>query len=136
MSELPIPTNPQHRRQTFWQVWVPLIVAIVAAIGLAVIAALSVAGNAQSGAHWAGISLIAMIIPLMLMGLIAFAILGILIFTISRISRVLPYYSLQIYQLILRTAAVIRRWSDKSVEPILATQSWRAGMKALLRRIF
>lgn len=130
------PPQSQHRQQAFWQIWAPLLLAVLVIIGLAVLAASATLGNAQMGTHWAGVSLIFMILPLMLIGLITFAILGLLIFAIFKGSQALPIYTLQIQLFLQRVSAAARRWADKSVEPLLAIQSWQAGAKALRRRIF
>jgi len=63
-------TNEDHKRQSFWQIYFPLMLAVA----LVVIAAIVLLGKQSQGSEnlriWADISIILMILPLFLLTLI------------------------------------------------------------------
>ena len=65
------PRNPDtyaaHRHESLWQIWVPLAATIIGLVLLVVLIWLSQHGELS---QWAGVALIMLIVPLMILGII------------------------------------------------------------------
>jgi hypothetical protein len=129
-------SDPKHRKQTFWQIWVPLCLSILVILFLAVLAAVS-AGTSASPivTNWSHLSLIYMITPALIAGFVVLAVLGLVIFGLARLLDILPVYTRKVQGFFHQVAVFIREWSDKTAQPVLAIKSWWAGFEAALRHI-
>lgn len=131
----PLP-DPKHRKQTFWQIWVPLCLSILVILFLAVLAAVSAETSASSiVTNWSHLSLIYMITPALIPGFVVLAVLGLVIYGLARLLDILPVYSRMVQGFFRQMAVFIRMWSDKTAQPVLAIKSWWAGFEAALKHI-
>ncbi len=131
----PLP-DPKHRKQTFWQIWVPLCLSILVILFLAVLAAVSAETSASSTVtNWSHLSLIYMITPALIPGFVVLAVLGLVIYGLARLLDILPVYSRMVQGFFRQMAVFIRMWSDKTAQPVLAIKSWWAGFEAALKHI-
>ena len=131
----PLP-DPKHRKQTFWQIWVPLCLSILVILFLAVLAAVSAGTSASpTVTKWAHLSAIYMITPVLIAGFVMLAIIGLVIYGMARLLDILPVYTRMIQGFFRQIAIAIRAWSDKTVQPVLAIKSWWAGLIAALKYI-
>jgi hypothetical protein len=129
------PPNLQHRKQKLWQIWVPLGIAIALISALLVWAALATLGDPVVGMEWAAISIIFLSLPAMLIGLIILAVLAGLIYLISKLLRVLPYYSLMARTFVYRAGAKLINVTDTLAKPVVFINSLWAGWLKLLERL-
>jgi len=131
----PLP-DPKHRKQAFWQIWVPLCLSILVILFLAVLAAVSAETSASSTVtNWSHLSLIYMITPALIPGFVVLAVLGLVIYGLARLLDILPVYSRMVQGFFRQMAVFIRMWSDKTAQPVLAIKSWWAGFEAALKHI-
>src|SRR5512140_1430038 len=103
------PSYLKHRRQTAWQILVPMIVA-----GLVLVAAiyLLVAGTFQGNGdvdRWAAISTIWLTIPVMIGALVMLAVVIGMAYLIGRLAGFIPPYTLQAQLFTAKMTAAARR---------------------------
>ncbi len=138
MQEQPPPRNPVtkhvHRKEIFWQIAFPLILGVIAIIGLAVWVVWIASGGGDVS-QAADASLIFLIIPTMLMAFILLAVLAGFIYGMARFLRFLPpkFYLLQ--GIFYRIQAGVQRAADKAVEPSLRMKSARAGWQTIKNKL-
>ena len=83
---------------------------------------------------WRDISLIFMIIPVVLVGLIFLGIFIGIVYLLARLLNILPTYT-QLGQAYVRTfSSMVRMWADRAVNPFLAIRSLWAGIVSIWRR--
>ena len=129
------PPNPKHKKQTLWQIWVPLGFAILLMLALVVWAALATAGNPVVGMEWAAVSIVFLSLPAMMIGLIILVILAGLIFLVRKLLGVLPYYSLIARTFVYRAGAKVINFSNAIAKPVLFVNRIWAGWLRLLERL-
>jgi hypothetical protein len=134
-SNLALKRNPQttgkHRRETWWQISLPLLVGILIFVALAVGANF---GTNEAVGRWARISMVLLAIPLIILALLTLAVLIAFIYLAARLTKLIPPYAWQAQELFARIAVVSRRAADKAVEPVLRLNAFVAGLGALRRR--
>jgi len=131
----PLP-DPKHRKQTFWQIWVPFCLSILVILFLAVLAAVSAGTSASpTVTKWSYLSLIYMITPALIAGFVVLTVLGLVIYGLARLLDILPVYTRMVQGFFRQMAVFIRKWSDKTAQPVLAIKSWWVGFEAALKHI-
>lgn len=121
-----------HRKQVFWQITVPLVIAALIILALAVLVS---TGNSQSASLWADISLIWLIIPVMVVSLIFLVVLAGLVYAVIWLVRILPGYALQAQNFMVMIANQVERLGNAIVEPILRINAFLASIQALRRSL-
>lgn len=126
--------NPVHRRQVFWQIWFPLGMAALIVAAAAVLAAVFSASGQVGSGQLASVSIIWMILPMLVTGIIFMLFTAGMIFLLARGLRILPVYTrlIWIYAEIiqLRTTEIL----DRLVNPVIQGRSRAAGWKAIFTR--
>jgi hypothetical protein len=129
-------THKFHRRETIWQIIVPLIFSISIILGLGVWAIVTVAqGGDVSQA--ADTSLIFLLIPVLILSLIPLVLLGGLVYGMVRLLKVLPSKFYLVQGLLLKVQERVKQGADIAAEPVLRINSVGAGwqtFKRVLRR--
>jgi uncharacterized integral membrane protein len=120
-----------HQQQTMNQIWLPLVLFILLVLAIAVLASFGTASNSLNGLHWANISLIFMIIPTMVAGLMYLAILGGLAYGVIKLRNSLPIYAYQAQAFLYRAAVAIRNWADSTTRPVMTVKGWSARWKTI-----
>ena len=139
VAKIPDPVNQRekmHQRQVLWQVYVPAGASAVVIIVLAVLAAVAASGGTPELTRWSNISLLWLITPAFLMGLAFLLLLVGVIYVLARLKRGLPPYAHLVQAYFALGAALVRLWSDRIVEPIMAIHSMLARGRSLRQRIF
>jgi len=126
-------THQVHRRETFLQITLPLVIGLVLILLLAVLTVIT-ATSGGSVAQAADASLIFLIIPLMIVTIIFTIIFGALAFGIFKANETLPFYTRQAQDVFKRVSQQVQVGSDKAVEPILKIRSFFASLGALKRK--
>jgi hypothetical protein len=124
--------NSNFRRETLWQIWVPLGAA---AVGVLVLAVLVVMGNSASSSEWADISLIFLIIPAFIMALVILAIVAGSIYLLAKLLSRLPYYSLRARYFVYKVEYGVKGFADSIAKPVIKVNTWGAGFRELLERL-
>jgi hypothetical protein len=121
-----------HRRQLWMQILLPIILAILLIIAVAVITGLAAFGANDRSPIWAAISTIWLVIPVMFFGLLVFAILAGLVYLLAQALRAIPPYTSKAQYYVNRGASEAKRFSDMAAQPVLLFE----GIKASLKTIF
>lgn len=129
------PSFQKHRRQVIWQIWMPVIAAGVVFLGLGLLVVLTpTLGTSRTG-HWAAISMIWLIAPLIIFVMLFLALNIGLIYLFNKLLRVLPPYLRvgQIYSqvMVLRVKALC----DRLARPFIRWGEWSAGFHTLRSKI-
>jgi len=126
-------TQQVHRRETFLQITLPLIIGLVLILFLAVLTVIT-ATSGGSVAQAADASLIFLIIPLMLVTILFTLIVGAVAYGIIKLNANLPIYTRQVQDVLARAQQQVQIGSDKAVEPILRIRSFFASLGAFKRK--
>jgi predicted PurR-regulated permease PerM len=115
--------HAEHRRETFRQIYLPLIIGIV--LALVVFAAIIILAtrSLENLNRWASVSIIWMIIPSLLIALILMVVVLGLLFAISRLLGILPGYSKIVQSYFNQAEGVVSNITDQAVEPVLRLRS-------------
>ena len=124
-------TYRRHRREVWWQVFFPLL------LGVLIIGLLSgglVVRGVRDASTWADVSLIWLILPVCVLGLIPFAITVALIVGATLGLQRLPPLALLVQQTMRQVEDTVRRGADRAAEPVLRLGGFAARLRALRRR--
>lgn len=122
-------TEASFCRQVRLQIYLPLGIGLLLLISLAVGLGTTGVGGTS---NWGNISLIFVILPLLILGLVAFAIVAVLIYAIGRAMQGIRGVSYGVQQKVAEIATIIQQGSDRLVYPIISIRSfWWASCEAL-----
>ena len=133
----PLPASlAGHRRQTVWQIWVPLGIGAAIILALTVVAGFSASRGSPELVRWTNLSLIFMLIPSIVAALSFVLLFAGLIYLFARLLHFLPPYT-QLGQAYAHSISVlVRVWCDRAASPFLGIRSSWAGFLTLWRRLF
>jgi predicted PurR-regulated permease PerM len=121
----------RHRRETWWQIWFPLLLAI-AAVGFGVNYLLdSGAGNTESVSQ---IATMMLVLPLLVIGIILLVLLGGLIYGIASLMNWLPPNAFWLQRQIQRINHRVLQATNIAAEPILRLESWSSALRRVFRK--
>jgi len=137
-AQLPRPDHYSyqlHRKQRVTQIILPMIISMLALIGMVVLISLATFKSNGDVSRWAAISTIWIIIPALLAGLIVLALLIGLIYLMARALGALPHYTgiAQDYAQIAR--GYIIRAADMIVKPVILLHGFIENVKVFFERI-
>jgi uncharacterized membrane protein len=124
-------TYQLHRRQTIWQIYVPLIVFALLVIATIVLAILA---EDEQTSKWGDIALIFIISITMVSFLVVIIGLVVSVIYTRRLSKVTPYYFFEAQRFIYLVEIRVKKVSNIAVEPILRVNSFFAGIRTLRRK--
>lgn len=124
-------TRRAHRVQFFWQILFPLLAGIVL-MGAGLLWLLN--SNAGSVERTAQVATIIFALPLLLLGIIFFAITALLTFGVGRVIKWLPPQTYRVQRGAQGVSARIVGAVDAMLTPLLAIESWLGAANALFRR--
>lgn len=125
-------THKAHNREVFYQITLPMVVGIVAALFLAV---LTTQATASTVSTWADISLIIMIIPTMIVALLFLVLTAGTIYLMIKLLPLVPPYARFAQEWFAYISFRVRFGADKSVEPFLRIHSVAASVRAFRRSL-
>ena len=128
------PSYQNHRRQFWTQIFLPMILAVLFILAVAVITGVAAFGVNDRSPVWAAISTIWLVIPVMFFGLIFLALLGGLVYLLARTLQVLPPYTSKAQYYVNRGASEAKRFSDMATQPVLFLEAIKASLKAIFGR--
>ena len=124
-------TRAAHRREFGKQVLLPLGLFLLLSIGAMIAAAYFHVGSVE---RWSQIASILLMLFWMLLGLILLAILGALVYLITKALQLLPLYTRMAQDGIETIRKQVETGSDVTVKPVIKIQSFLAVINALLGR--
>ena len=125
-------TYLKHRRELKWQILAPVVVSLIlcfACSGLVYVATFGYGGDVTL---WAEISEIWLAIPTIIIMVVIFAIIGGLIFLLTKLLEILPRYTFMAQDLSYKMKAYVRRGADYAAKPVIFLDS----LGASINRIF
>jgi FtsH-binding integral membrane protein len=125
------PSYQNHRHQFWLQIFLPMILAVLLIIVVAVITSLAAFGANDRSPVWAAISTIWLVIPVMFFGLIVLALLGGLVYLMVQTLKTLPPYTSKAQYYVNRGASEAKRFSDMAAQPVLFIEEIKASLKAI-----
>ena len=128
------PSYRNHRRQFWLQIFLPLILAVLLIIAVAVVSGIAAFGQNGDAPRWAAISTIWLVIPVMFFGLIFLVILLGLVYLLARMLNIIPPYSSQAQYYVNHASSEVKRYSDTAAKPVLFLEGIKASLKTIFRR--
>lgn len=126
------PRNPEttrrHRQEVLWQITLPAAVGIIVILGLAVFTAVGLSAPVQS--QMADISIVYLIMPVLVFGLITLVLLGGAAYGVTRLLALLPYQFLRLSIFFLRVQIGVHSFSNRLAQPIMSWHSFTARTRA------
>ncbi len=110
-----------------------MCLSILAVLFLAVLTAVSAGTNAVT--ELSQLSTIYLGAPVMIIGFVVLVIMGAVIYGMARLLNILPVYTRMVQGFFRQVAVFARKWSDKTVQPVLAIRTWWAGFEAARKHI-
>jgi uncharacterized membrane protein len=124
----------RHRRELAWQIILPVVLSALLIVALIVLVNLATFNAGGDVARWAAISTMWIIIPVMLAGLVLFALLGALVYGMKRLLEITPTYTGLAQDYVHKAASYVKRVADMAVRPVLFIDSIGASIRRLLGR--
>jgi hypothetical protein len=125
-------TQARHEREVLLQITLPIILAGVVLVGLAVGAALLPPARASL---WADISLIWLIPGVMLSTLLSLVTFGAMAYGVIKLINVLPYAFYRIHKALHSVHHGVVKVSEKVTEPIMRVKMTQAKVKTFARNM-
>lgn len=127
-------THKLHRRETIWQISIPLIVSVLIILGLG-IWAIVVVTQGGDVSQAADTSLIFLLIPVLILSLIPLVLLGFLVYGMVRVLRFLPPKFYLVQEIFLKVQERVQQGANIAAEPVLRLSSTGAGWQTLKRTL-
>lgn len=127
------PSNPAHKRQVIWQVWLPLVFFFLVFLGLCVLAVTFTFNGNPVAENWAALSVIIVILPSCLGGLFAFLFLGLGIFLTAKATHGLPGLTYKLQVFFKKASVIIRHFADRLASPVININGKWAGFSSIFR---
>ena len=120
-----------HKKQTFWQIFAPLAITVILFILISVTAAISSSTNYDLSLHWANVSAVFLLIPVLLASLIFLVVLGGLVFGLAKLLSIIPPYFGQAILFFNQASEAVLNGADKIIAPILSIRVQSSKFKAV-----
>ena len=125
----------RHRKQTFWQVYFPLLVVGLLFLTLAVLIISGASSAPQTNQKLANIATMYLFIPLLIFSLPILALLIGLNYLVSKAFPYLPRYGSLITEKLEIVRTWIATWTDKASRPFIMLPSAFSGVQYLQKEI-
>lgn len=120
-----------HKRQLAWQILIPFLAVTALIIAGAVLVTI---GQSSQTRLWADVSIIWMIAPMLVFGLVLVSLMAILIYGMLKLIRILPRFSSRVQGWMSSLSSGTRKVADGTVKPVLWVSQCRAALKAFFRK--
>jgi hypothetical protein len=130
MPDQSLPVSPsirENKRQLIWQIVVPILLLAALIIAAAI---LVVSGGSNQTGVWADVSIIWMLAPLLVFGLLLIAMLAALIYGLVKLTQVTPRYSSSAQNVVASISTKTRKVADGITKPVLWSHQAGAAIKA------
>jgi ABC-type dipeptide/oligopeptide/nickel transport system permease subunit len=134
------PRNPHtealHKRDTFWQIYFPMWLALLAVIAVCIMAALSAfADGGAVGRLWADISLVFLVLQAMMFALPLLILFGGLAYGVGYVIPKLPPYFKIAQDYAALAASEVKRLTRYVEEPVLQFKGGVAGFDQFVQSV-
>lgn len=131
-------SSTRHRRDTLWQIALPMVFVLVLILAAAVGVVLLAGGQGGQFQTIADISVIWLVLPNLIIAILYIALLGLSIFGLHKLLRRLPGWASRLQRLLAMVSFRIERLADKSAEPINRINTLASRIDTILhpRRVF
>ena len=125
----------RHRRQVFWQILLPVILAGAGVIALVVLAAIASTRGSTVTGTWANIATVWLIIPLIFTGLFFAIFIAGMMFLFARLLRNIPTYTrlaqlyLQIFS--VKVDTILHQVVQPQINMLSRWAAWRSFWKKI-----
>jgi len=132
------PSYRQHKQQSFWQILLPVLVSLLAVLaGLAYLIVITNGGDPVGKlSTWADTSLIWLLLPVLGLGLVAVLLLGMMIYLLARLLKILPTYTAIVQHYFNMAAAWVKVMSFRVLNPVLKAKGYQAGAGQFFKSLF
>jgi len=127
-------THANHQREVFWQITFPLILGVLVILAFAGLTIAAGIGLSPATSTWASISLIWLILPGLIIGLVLIVFLSSVIYGIIRLVQVLPVYARQVQDFFYLVKIKTRYSADMLVQPVIKVSEWWAKVQVMLKK--
>lgn len=114
----------KHQRDFQVKILLPIILATLVIVALAVLTGIAATGSSPEVSLWADISIIWLIIPAMVLALAILALLITLVYGLGRLLKISPHYTGLVQAYALWLQAEVSIWTDKIIQPVLSIRTW------------
>lgn len=128
------PSYQKHQRQFWSQIFLPMILAALIVIAVAVLAGVATFGIEDDSLRWAAISTIWLVIPVMFFGLLFLVIVAGLIYLMTLSLKAIPPYTSKAQYYAYRVSGIVKRISDGAAKPVFFVEGILASIKAFFGR--
>lgn len=126
----------RHRRQVFWQIVFPVVLAAAGGVFLVVILSLAAINGSSASTQWASIAIIWMIIPLLVAGVFLSIILAGLIYLVALLSRKLPTFTHLVHTYVQIIGIRFGILLDRVARPQITALGRWAAVKAVFKSLW
>ncbi len=136
-EKLPEPVHAsylKHRKDTAWKIIFPVVLSSVLCIGLIVLINIATFRGGGDVQRWADISTMWIAIPVMMLLLVVFALLGGIVYLLAKLLKISPPYTLMAQQFFYKIEAYVRRGADAAAKPFIFIDSIGASIERILGR--
>ncbi|MRS02257.1 hypothetical protein EG832_03355 [bacterium] len=131
-----IPMEPEqlHKRQTTFQVLLPVIAISAICLGLCIFLLISTYTEPQSTEQWAQISTMFLILPALLLGLVCLAFLILLGVFAGKWNKSWPPALRNLRLIIIQFESNLQGLAQKPAQPVIWIKSTFAGIKTIFKK--
>ncbi len=136
-EKLPKPVHAsylKHRKDTAWKIIFPVVLSSVLCIGLVVLINIATFRSGGDVQRWADISTMWIAIPIMVLLLVVFALLGGIVYLLTKLLNIAPPYTAMVQEFFYKIEGYARRGADAAAEPFIFIDSIGASINRFLGR--
>jgi uncharacterized membrane protein YhdT len=134
-ADIPKPVHETyltHRKEVRWKIIAPVAVAVLLCVACSVLINVATFSYGGDVARWAEISTIYLAIPTIIFLVIIFALVGGMVYLLTRLLAILPNYTYRAQGLFYRIKTAVRHAADAVAKPVITIDS----IGASINRIF
>ncbi len=136
-EKLPKPVHAsylKHRKDTAWKIIFPVVLSSVLCIGLVVLINIATFRGGGDVQRWADISTMWIAIPIMVLLLVVFAVLGGIVYLLAKLLNIAPPYTAMAQEFFYKIEGYVRRGADAAAQPFIFIDSIGASINRFLGR--
>lgn len=129
-----IHTKEKTKKELLAQIFVPIVLFSILFVVLSLLMINVSNGGNQTIQHWANISIIFLIVPMLLSVLLFFALIILIIFGQAKLIKWLPVHTANLYVFVMKIAIFVMNASNKITEPVIGFRSKLFSLKSIYGR--
>lgn len=134
-AKLPKPVHEsylKHRKDTAWKIIFPVVLSSVLCIGLIVLINIATFRGGGDVQRWADISTMWIAIPVMVLLLVVFALLGGIVYLLAKLLNIAPPYTAMAQDFFYKIEGYVKRGADVAAQPFIFIDSIGASINRIL----